>query len=105
MPTINRLIADGQSLERAALVVAAWALYLEGVDETGAHYRIADPRAEHCQALVADSQRLTVRLLGEEAIFGSALVNSAAFVTAFERCLDNLRRLGVSATLQTLLRD
>lgn len=105
VPTINRLIADGQPLERTALVVAAWALYLEGVDERGAHYRIADPRAEHCQALVADPQGLTARLLGEEAIFGSALGQSSAFVAAFEWCLDSLRTHGVGTTLQTLLRD
>src|SRR5690606_16679505 len=33
VPTINRLIADDAELDRAALVIAAWALYLRGVDE------------------------------------------------------------------------
>jgi len=105
VPTLNRLIADGQPLERAALVVAAWALYLRGIDETGAHYPIADPRAEYCQALVADDAGLTARVLGEDAIFGTALAASPAFIAAFERCLASLREAGVSATLQTLLRD
>lgn len=105
VPTINRLIENGKPLERAALVVAAWALYLKGVDETGSSYGIPDPRAAHCQALVADDRQLTARVLGEEAIFGGALARSAAFVAAFELCLESLAKVGVSQTLSTLLRD
>ncbi|MDH1264814.1 mannitol dehydrogenase family protein [Pseudomonas sp. GD03944] len=105
VPTLHRLIEDGKSLERVALVVAAWALYLKGVDENGVQYRIPDPRAEHCQGLVADDALLTARVLGEEAIFGVAPAQSAAFVSAFELCLESLRKRGVSQTLHTLLRD
>ncbi|WAJ37512.1 mannitol dehydrogenase family protein [Pseudomonas sp. GOM7] len=105
VPTLNRLIEDGRPLERAALVVAAWALYLKGVDENGAHYRIPDPRAEFCQALVADDDQVRQRVLGVEAIFGTAIPQSAAFVAAFELCYDSLRKLGVTRTLQTLLGD
>jgi len=105
VPTLNRLIEDGRSLERAALVVAAWALYLKGVDETGTSYRIPDPRAEFCQALVADDDKVRERVLGVEVIFGNAIAQSAAFVAAFELCYDSLRKLGVTRTLQTLLGD
>ncbi len=105
VPTLNRLIEDGRPLERAALVVAAWALYLRGIDENGTRYRIADPRAEFCQALVADDDQVRERLLGVEAIFGTAIPQSAAFVAAFELCYDSLRKLGVTRTLQTLLGD
>ncbi|TRO13379.1 mannitol dehydrogenase family protein [Ectopseudomonas mendocina] len=103
VPTLHRLIEDGKPLDRVALVAAAWALYLKGVDETGASYRIPDPRAEHCQALVADDAQLTARVLGEEAIFGSAPGRSAEFVAAFERSLASLREQGVSQTLHNLL--
>ncbi|WP_439888806.1 mannitol dehydrogenase family protein [Pseudomonas sp. MBLB4123] len=103
VPTLNRLLEDGAALERGALVVAAWALYLKGVDENGEHYRIVDPRAEHCQALIDDDQQLTARVLGEETIFGGALAASPAFVAAFERNLESLRSQGVSVTLQALL--
>ncbi|MFP3515568.1 mannitol dehydrogenase family protein [Pseudomonas sp. SIMBA_077] len=102
VPTINRLIVDGAELKRAALVVAAWALYLEGVDENGQRYVISDPRAQACQALVADEQRLTQRLLGDEAIFGTTIAQSTAFIEAFEWCLSSLREVGVSATLERL---
>lgn len=103
VPTLHRLIADGKPLDRVALVVAAWALYLKGEDESGARYRIPDPRAEHCQALVADDAQLTARVLGEETIFGSAPGRSLEFVAAFERCLTSLRERGVSQTLHNLL--
>ncbi len=103
VPTLNRLIADGAELDRAALVVAAWALYLEGVDEQGTKYRIPDPRAEWAQGLVADKASLTAKLLGAELVFGPAIPASQAFVAAFERQLHNLRTLGVTGTLQALL--
>lgn len=103
IPTINRLIADHAQLDRAALVVAAWALYLRGVDELGNRYRIPDPRADFCQALVDQDEGLAQRLLGREEIFGPHLIRSAAFVEAFERGLQRLRSLGVKGTLELLL--
>ena len=74
-----------------------------GVDENGVRYTIADPRAEFCQALVADDTLLTQRLLGVEEIFGPAIPRSAEFVDAFERCFNSLREQGVSRTLERLL--
>ncbi|KPA94732.1 MULTISPECIES: mannitol dehydrogenase family protein [Pseudomonas] len=103
VPTINRLIADGRDTERAALVVAAWALYLKGVDENGVRYRIPDPRAEFCQAMVTDDNLIVQRLLGVEEIFGTAIPQSEAFVAAFKSCYDSLREVGVSKTLERLL--
>ncbi|MBX8514199.1 mannitol dehydrogenase family protein [Pseudomonas cichorii] len=103
IPTINRLILDQGNLERASLVVAAWALYLKGVDENVTTYRIPDPRADFCQALVADDALLTQRLLDVEEIFGLAIPRSAEFVAAFEQNVNNLRDLGVSGTLEKIL--
>ncbi|MBD8472708.1 mannitol dehydrogenase family protein [Pseudomonas sp. CFBP 8770] len=105
VPTINRLILDQQDTRRAALVVAAWALYLGGVDENGTHYTIPDPRAEFCQTLVADEASLTQRLLGVEEIFGTQIPRSVEFVAAFEQQLASLRSQGVHATLEQLLDD
>ncbi|WP_024781060.1 mannitol dehydrogenase family protein [Pseudomonas corrugata] len=103
VPTINRLIADGGETRRAALVVAAWALYLKGVDENGVNYTIPDPRAEFCQALVADDALVTQRMLEVEEIFGTAIPHSAEFVAAFEWCCNSLREHGVTRTLERVL--
>ena len=103
VPTLNRLIAEERDPERAALLVAAWALYLKGVDENGDTYGIPDPRAAFCQALVADDGAISQRLLAVEEIFGSAIPNSPAFVEAFERCYTSLRDNGVSRTLERVL--
>ncbi|AZD66873.1 mannitol 2-dehydrogenase [Pseudomonas chlororaphis] len=103
VPTLNRLIADGRDTERAALVVAAWALYLKGVDENGDSYAIPDPRATFCQALVADDALIGQRLLAVEEIFGTAIPASAAFTAAFERCYSSLRDNGVTRTLERVL--
>ncbi|HBC01877.1 MAG TPA: mannitol dehydrogenase [Pseudomonas sp.] len=103
VPTIDRLIAANAALDRAALVVAAWALYLRGVDENGVPYHIPDPRADFCQSLVAEDDGLAERLLGREEIFGTQIPRSLAFREAFERNLLRLRTLGVSGTLDLLL--
>ena len=102
VPTIEELIASRGQLDRVALVAAAWALYLKGVDENGTTYSIPDPRAKFCQALVADDATLTERLLGAELIFGLEIPASPAFVAAFERQLESLRINGVTATLRLL---
>ncbi|TWC23013.1 MULTISPECIES: mannitol dehydrogenase family protein [unclassified Pseudomonas] len=103
VPTINRLIADGGETRRAALVVAAWAVYLKGVDENGVSYKIPDPRAGFCQALVADDALVTQRMLEVEEIFGTAIPRSAEFVAAFEWCCNSLREHGVTRTLERVL--
>ncbi|MHC8286604.1 mannitol dehydrogenase family protein [Pseudomonas sp. XS1P51] len=103
IPTINRLIADGKETKRAALVVAAWALYLKGVDENGDTYTIPDPRATFCQALVTDDALITQRLLEVEEIFGTAIPHSPEFVAAFEWCCNSLRDVGVTRTLERVL--
>ena len=103
VPTINRLLADGRDTRRAALVVAAWALYLKGVDENGDTYAIADPRAAFCQALVVDDVLITQRLLAVEEIFGKAIPRSPEFVAAFEWCCNSLREVGVTRTLERIL--
>lgn len=102
VPTINQLIADGQPLDRAALVVAAWALYLQQPKDIPP-YTLVDPRLDFCKSLVADDAHLTERVLGVEEIFGKAIPQSADFIAAFERQLHNLRTLGVQGTLQALL--
>ena len=103
VPTINQLIADHAELDRAALVIAAWALYLKGFDENGERYRILDPRLEFCQALVAEDEGVAERLLGREDIFGTQISRSVAFREAFERNFARLRSLGVRGTLELLL--
>lgn len=104
VPTIEQLITQGAELKRAALVVAAWALYLKGVDEQGQTYAIPDPRAVFCQALVADEALMVPRLLGVEEIFGSVIGQSAAFAAAVEWGVKSLRDVGVSGTLERLVR-
>lgn len=104
VPTIEQLITQGAELKRAALVVAAWAMYLKGVDELGQTYAIPDPRAAFCQALVADEALMVPRLLGVEEIFGSVIGQSTAFGAAVEWGVKSLRDVGVSGTLERLVR-
>ncbi|HXR01312.1 MAG TPA: mannitol dehydrogenase family protein, partial [Pseudomonas sp.] len=86
-----------------------WALYLQGnmtgdfTGENGVEYKVVDPRADFCKALVADDVLVTQRLLEVEEIFGAAIPKSAEFVASFEHNLNSLKQLGVSKTLENLL--
>ncbi|MES2818149.1 MAG: mannitol dehydrogenase family protein [Pseudomonadota bacterium] len=104
LPTLDRLIEENRPLERVALVVAAWALHLKGIDEQGQTFSVVDPRATYCQALVADDARLVERVLGAREILGTR-VQHPAFVAAFEHCVHSLRQQGVERTLSRLLAD
>ncbi|MET1076624.1 MAG: mannitol dehydrogenase family protein [Pseudomonas sp.] len=102
LPTLERLIEEGRPLDRVALVVAAWALHLKGVDEQGQGFAVVDPRADYCQGLVADEAQLVERVLGAREILGTQ-VQHPAFVAAFERSLRSLRQRGVEGTLAALV--
>jgi mannitol 2-dehydrogenase len=105
VPTIDELIRSGGDVRRAALVVAAWALYLRGRDEKGNLYSIPDPRAAFCQSLVAEDEGLAQRLLGTEDIFGTIIPASPAFIEAFEHQLRQLRAHGVDGAVKALNAD
>ncbi|MAZ06799.1 mannitol dehydrogenase family protein [Marinobacter sp. SS8-8] len=102
VPTIRALIQESRSLDRVALVVASWAVYLKGRDETGQHHEIQDPLAERLQTAVQNRDSLKQKFLGMEDLFSGDLINSRAFCEAFESAVNKLESKGTLATLQTL---
>ncbi|VUD56318.1 Mannitol 2-dehydrogenase [Thalassocella blandensis] len=102
-PTLKGLIRDEQSLDRVSLIVAAWCHYLRGVDESGALYNILDPRLDKLQSVCRKSGDITEEFLGFYEIFGSDIPQSQAFVDSFNRQLHNLRTIGVTKTIQSVL--
>lgn len=102
IPTIHELLQQGRSLDRVALIIASWARYLGGRDETGNSYEIQDPKAERLQSAVRDREQLSQRFLNLRDIFGDELVDSTEFVLAFESALDQLESCGVFAVLDSM---
>lgn len=102
LPTVHALLREGRSLERVAMIIAGWALYLRGRDEAGQRHDIHDPMAGRLQQAVGDRESLTLAFLGVEDVFGKELVNSAVFLQAFEQALEQLEASGVMAALESL---
>ncbi len=102
VPTVQTLVEAGRPLDRVALIVASWALYLRGKDEQGQEHDINDPMAARLHTAVADRANLTHEFLGMADIFGATLANSNAFQEAFDAALDKLETHGVAAALRSL---
>ncbi|WP_020406495.1 mannitol dehydrogenase family protein [Hahella ganghwensis] len=103
LPTLLDMIEQGKPLERVALIIAAWAHYLRGVDEKGEHYSIPDPRAGWLQEAIEGSADLVESFLGLEDVFGKSIPSSREFIEAFRLQLERLQQLGVKATLEMTL--
>ena len=81
----DRLVA-GADIECLALGVAAWMVYVTGIDLQGGAIDVRDPLAGALRALAdaagGDAALLVAGLLGTEAVFGRDLPGDARFVAA-----------------------
>ena len=98
------LLAQGRSLDRIALGVAAWMRYVTGVDEHGQPIDVRDPLAQELRqradAAGRNSEALARSLLSIEAIFGTDLPQDPRFTAHVIKALESLFTQGVNATVQ-----
>ena len=101
IPVIRDRLAHGASVEFSAAIVASWARYAEGIDETGAPIDVVDPLRTELQAL-AHQQRAEPRaFIANRRLFGD-LADVEAFAIPYTRALERLHRDGAAATLQAM---
>ena len=86
----------------AALVVAAWARYCEGVDDDGAPLELVDPEAETLAAAARRRPEDPIAFLRNRALLGD-LIDHPPFVDRYRAALDSLVHRGVAATVEDLL--
>jgi len=99
LPVVRQQLANGGTVRRSALVVAAWARYAEGVDEDGRPIDIVDRRKE---AVMSRAQRQTddpLAFLRDPDLFGD-LVDDEQFTTEYLAALESLHEHGARATLE-----
>ena len=99
LPVLRRQLKTGGSLQRSALILAAWCHYQRGEDEQGESYEVLDPRAEAVQAAARPGDDQVRRFLALDEVFGRDLPQADAFVEAFRLQLERLQTLGVRQTL------
>ena len=84
--TVRDRLAAGAAIECLAMGVAAWVVYVTGIDLHGGAIDVRDPLARELRTLAdaagRDAARLVAGFLGVEAVFGRDLPGDARFVAA-----------------------
>ena len=102
LPVIRENLASGGEITRAALIVAAWARYDEGVDEQGEPIKIVDRLADRLHAAAQRNREDPLAFLRDREVFGD-LVDDERFTAVYLRHLESLHEHGARATLEKLV--
>lgn len=101
VPVIQRNLEAGGEIDRSALVVASWARYAEGVDESGAPIEVVDRHRDKVMAAAARYDEDELAFLRDRDFFGG-LADDERFTTAYARFLTSLHEKGARRTLEDL---
>ena len=104
VPVIREQLARGGDVSRSALVVASWARYAEGTDESGEPIEVVDRRRDEVMARAARSREEPLAFLADRDLFGD-LVDDPRFTDQYQAALQSLRSSGARATLEALVRS
>src|SRR5262249_20084248 len=102
LPVVREQLAAGGPFTRAVAVVACWARYCEGADESGERIEMYDalPPQLRDEARRQGAEPLAF-LEGNRSVFG-ALADDSRFTRVYRGVLSSLRSRGVRATLTDL---
>jgi mannitol 2-dehydrogenase len=99
LPVVRAQLANGGPVSRAALVVAAWARYAEGVDEDGEPIDIVDNRKQAVMERAQQQGTDRLAFLRDPDLFGD-LADDERFTKEYVAALDSLHERGARATLE-----
>jgi len=103
LATIRDNLARGHVPIGLCLVVAAWMIYVGGVDEKGDPIDVRDPLAATLRSLSDSADTVTDKvtsLLAVDEVFGRDLRTNAAFREAVERAYDTLVARGARRSVE-----
>ncbi len=103
LPVIREQLAAGREISHAALVVAAWARYAEGIDEQGEPIRVVDRLSDRLTEAAGRQRGDPTAFIAQRDLFGD-LVDDERFVTAYTAALNSLHSAGARATVAALER-
>lgn len=94
LPTLREQLKKDGPLERAAFVIATWAIYSLGTDEKGIALSIMDAMKDILYEKAVASKEEVTAFLGIEAIFGN-LATSKRFVASYSDAYKKITELGI----------
>ena len=101
LPVVRRQLETGGEIRRSASVVAAWARYAEGIDESGEPIEVIDTRSERLTERAKRQRTEPDAFLEDRELFGD-LVENERFVAAYRAALTSLHQQGARATVEAL---
>ena len=101
VPVVRERLAAGGDVRHAALVIASWARYAEGVDEQGEPIEVVDRLRDTLVERARRQSEDPLVFLRDPDLFGD-LVDDDRFVAAYRWALDSLHGKGARATLEML---
>lgn len=104
LPVVRDNLRSGGPVRLSAAIVASWARYAEGVDESGQPIEVVDQLAKTLVPTARSQRENPTAFLENRALFGD-LIDQPRFVEPYVKALDSLHRRGARATLQALITD
>jgi mannitol 2-dehydrogenase len=103
LPVIRERLAAGDTVALSAAIVASWARYDEGVDESGQKIEVVDPLKDELMALAQQQRTNPLAFIENKKLFGD-LAAEPIFTDAYLSVLDSLHTDGAQKTLQRILK-
>ncbi|TCM46624.1 mannitol dehydrogenase family protein [Kribbella sp. VKM Ac-2568] len=104
LPVVREQLAADRGIDRAALVVAAWARYAEGTDEQGEPIEVVDRLRDKLVERAQHNREEPLVFVSDPDLFGD-LAQDERFVRAYTSALSSLHERGARATLEALAAD
>jgi len=102
MPVVRENLAANRDVTLSAAIVASWARYAEGTDESGEPITIVDRLAQEVHAAASKHSEDPLAFLRQQDLFGD-VVNDERFTTPYLMTLQSLHEQGALATLAELM--
>ena len=103
VPVIRENLAHGRPIRISAAIVASWARYAEGVDESGQPIQVVDRLADTLVPTARAQRTDPSAFLRNRELFGD-LVDDERFVSGYQQALHSLHGRGARATVADLAR-
>ncbi|MEU4696237.1 mannitol dehydrogenase family protein [Nonomuraea dietziae] len=101
LPVVREQLARGGPVTRAAAVVASWARYAEGSDESGEPIVVVDRLGDRLMAAARAQRQRPTAFIEDRELFGD-LADDERFVAPYLRALESLHAEGARATVRWL---
>jgi mannitol 2-dehydrogenase len=91
LPTVKAQLLSNKKIEKAALIIAAWAKYNDGIDDNENSYEIVDTMSGTLIRTAALSIQNPMKFIEIKAVFGD-LAQNPLFVDAYLHAIDKVRK-------------